>query len=284
MNNEIKRGRFMNEKTEEIWRGKAKKLYQKSNQEEKFMINEILKKYQSNKDELKGYDYKYVLELSDLLGSKDKNFSKKRLELYHNRIKRLKNNHICRTEKDILINVPNSPNIKSDIINKKNPKTFMTNIFGTYNYNKTYNNFYNKGKKMNNSNQKNYQNIDIYNKTSYKYNSPMKIASLKYLLTHPKSNSCNKRDNILTSFYLTQYNNTNDEDSLDTTSLVGKEAFLFSGDKEKYHEYLQKEFKFFDQPELREAKYLFEKQKRVKLFKRLSNAINTSMFKADNRS
>ena len=271
MNNIIKKGGFINDKLDQVWRGRAKPLYQKSNQEEKYMINDILKKYKSNQDELKGYNYKYVLELSDLLGQKDKNFSKKRLELYKNRINSRKNTQIYHTEKNLLDNIPSTPNIKSDINNKNKIKTFMTNTYGNNKYNKTSNNFFNKGKNFyNNSNLQNYQNIDIYNKTSSYYNSPLKIASLKYLLTNPKSKSCNKKDKIIASFYLTQYN-TNDEDSLDTTSLVGKEAFLFSGDKEKYHEYLQKEFRFFDQPKLREAKYLFEKQKRIKLFKRLSN-------------
>ena len=271
MNNIIKKGGFINDKLDQVWRGRAKPLYQKSNQEEKYMINDILKKYKSNQDELKGYNYKYVLELSDLLGQRDKNFSKKRLELYKNRINSRKNTQIYHTEKNLLDNIPSTPNIKSDINNKNKIKTFMTNTYGNNKYNKTSNNFFNKGKNFyNNSNLQNYQNIDIYNKTSSYYNSPLKIASLKYLLTNQKSKSCNKKDNIIASFYLTQYNN-NDEDSLDTTSLVGKEAFLFSGDKEKYHEYLQKEFRFFDQPKLREAKYLFEKQKRIKLFKRLSN-------------
>ena len=271
MNNIIKKGGFINDKLEQIWRGRAKQLYQKSNQEEKYMLNEILKKYKSNQDELKGYNYKYVLELSDLLGQRDKNFSKKRLELYKNRINSRQNTHIYHTEKNLIENISNTPNIKSDINSKKKIKTFMTNTYGNNKYNKTSNNFFNKGKNnYNNLNLQNFQNIDIYNKTSSYYNSPLKIASLKYLLTNQKSKSCNKKDNIIASFYLTQYNN-NDEDSLDTTSLVGKEAFLFSGDKEKYHEYLQKEFRFFDQPKLREAKYLFEKQKRIKLYKRLPN-------------
>ena len=281
MNNEIKCGTYMNEKINEIWRGKSKPLFNKPYPEKKYMINDILKKYQFSQDERKGYDYKYILELTDLLGQRDKLFSKKRLELYNSRINHKKKTLIHNTSKMLeeenkLINNYPQQSTKSinklELFNKKKPVTFMTNIFDNPQYNKTkyYNTFYNKENKY----MKNYKNFDIYNKTSYNYNSPMKIASLKYLLTNPKSKSCKKDkfgNNITTSFYLTQYN-SKDEDSFDTTSLVGKEEFLLSGDREKYHEYLQKEYKFYVQPKLREAKYLFDKQKRTKLFKKIPNA------------
>ncbi len=274
INKEFGQGGFIKDSSEEIWRGRKKKLYPKSNQEEKYMLNEILKKYQSNQDERKGYNYKYVLELSNLLGQKDKYFSKKRLELYKNRINNRKKTNISHTQKNLLDNIHNIQNIKTDFINKKKQKTFMTNIIGNNKYNKTYNNFYNKEKNIYNNyiSNSNNQKIDFYNKTSNNYNSPIKIASLKYLLTNPKNKNYikNKGDKIITSFYLTQYN-SNDADSFDTTSLVGKEAYLFSGDREKYHEFLQKEYKFFEQPKLRETKYLFDKQKRIKLFKKLTN-------------
>jgi hypothetical protein len=270
MNNEIKCGTFMNEKIDEIWRGKSKPIFSKPYPEKKYMINEILKKYQSSQDERKGYDYKYVLELTDLLGQKDKNFSKKRLELYNKRINNKKKIFINNTEKNLI-----QANKTANNFNKKKPITFMTNIYENTNFNKNkfynsfYNNFYNKGNRIMNLKLNNNRDFDLYNKTSYNYNSPLKIASLKYLL-NPKSKSCKKDNNIATSFYLTQFN-TKDEDSFDTTSLVGKEAYLFSGDREKYHEYLQKEYKFFDQPKLRQAKFLFDKQKRIKLFKKLPN-------------
>jgi hypothetical protein len=209
--------------------------------------------------------------LTDLLGQKDKNFSKKRLELYNKRINNKKKIFINNTEKNLI-----QANKTANNFNKKKPITFMTNIYENTNFNKNkfynsfYNNFYNKGNRIMNLKLNNNRDFDLYNKTSYNYNSPLKIASLKYLL-NPKSKSCKKDNNIATSFYLTQFN-TKDEDSFDTTSLVGKEAYLFSGDREKYHEYLQKEYKFFDQPKLRQAKFLFDKQKRIKLFKKLPNA------------
>jgi len=292
MNKEIKSGAIMNEKIQEIWRGKHNQLYENSYPEEKYMLNEILKKYQSNKDQLKGFNYKYILELTDLLGQKDKNFSKKRLELYNNRIHNTKKQYSNKNEKYLLksykktYNISNKPNYKSDLFNKKNQMTFMTNFNGDIKFkkNKTYNSFYNKRNKNNNYNIANMNTnkyIEIYNKTSYNYNSPLRVASLKFLLSNPKSKSCrrehlkninkNLESNFTSSFYLTQYNMNND-DSFDTTSLVGKEDFLISGDREKYHEYLQKEYKFFDVPRIRQIKFLLDKQKRIKLFKKMPNA------------
>ena len=292
MDKEIKSGAIMNEKIQEVWRGKHNQLYENSYPEEKYMLNEILKKYQSNKDQLKGFNYKYILELTDLLGQKDKNFSKKRLELYNNRIHNIKKQYSNKNEKYLLksykkaYNVSNKPNHKTDLFNKKNQMTFMTNFNGDIknNKNKTYNSFYNKRNKNNNYNFANMNSnkyIEIYNKTSYNYNSPLRVASLKFLLSNPKSKSSrrehlkninkNLESNFTSSFYLTQYNMNND-DSFDTTSLVGKEDFLISGDREKYHEYLQKEYKFFDVPRLRQIKFLLDKQKRIKLFKKMPNA------------
>ena len=42
---------------------------------------------------MKGFGSKYLLQLSDLLGQKDKNFTKKRLELYSKRIAKTINNN-----------------------------------------------------------------------------------------------------------------------------------------------------------------------------------------------
>ena len=270
MNKNIQSGTFVNDKIEEKWRGRIKRRYTNNSTEEKFMINEILKKYKISQYEKKGFNFKYILELSDLLGQKDKEFSRKRLKLYNNRINIRKKTVLNNTEKNSLeeFKVPKTPqnfNIKLEI--KQKPKIFMTNINGN-NKNKTFNNFNKKG---------NFFNINNYNKPSFSnYNSPNRINSLKYLLTEEnknlKKNLTNKKikNNINPSFYLTQYYSKN-EDSFDNTSLDGKEAFLLSGDREKYHEYLQKQYKFFEQPKLRQAKYLFEKQKRIKLFKNLPN-------------
>ena len=286
MDKEIKSGIIMTDKIDDLWRGKNNPAYQNSYPEEKYMLNQIMKKYQSNKDERSGYNYKYVLELTNLLGGKDKDFSKKRLELYNNRIEVTKKQYNNKNEKYLLktykkaYNLPNKFNYKIDKFNKRN----QTNKDIRYNKYKTYNNFYKKRNKNNykdidqsfkyNSNKY----LDIYNKTSYNYNSPSKVSSLKFLLTNNSKSSQkgtmqkmkNLDSNYTSSLYLTQFNMN--DDSFDTTSLVGKEDFLVSGDREKYHEYLQKEYKFFDVPRVRQLKFMFDKQKRIKLFKKMPNA------------
>ena len=147
MNNEIKAGGFINDKVDEIWRGKSKHLFIKSNQEEKYMINDLLKKYKSSQDERKGYDYKYVLELSNLLGQKDKDFSKKRLELYNNRINNKRKTFINHTENNIEKKFKTPNNIPKN----NNFKNRFNNKYEIYKNNKyrTYNNFYKKGNKKN---------------------------------------------------------------------------------------------------------------------------------------
>ena len=147
------------------------------------------------------------------------------------------------------------------------------------NINTKKNNFYNtfyKGRNKNNIGFNNQNNQDYYDKTSYNYNSPLRIKSLKYHLSDSKNKSWGKdilknNNNPNTGILITQYNN-NVEDDFDNTSLVGKEEFLFSRDKEKYHEYLNKQYKFFNQPKLIQIKYLYEKQKRIKLFKKMPYA------------
>jgi hypothetical protein len=285
MDKEIKTGIIMTDKIEDIWRGKNYPGYPNSYPEERYMLNQIMKKYQSNKDERSGYNYKYILELTNLLGGKDKDFSKKRLELYNNRVQITKKQYNDKNEKYLLksykktYNIPSKFNYRIDKFNKKNQ---MNNKY------KTYNSFYNKGKKNNNDINRSFKMNnnnkygDIYTKTSYNYNSPSKVESLKFLLSNKKCKSSQKGkmkniknqnvdSNYTSSLYLTQFNMNNDE-SFDTTSLVGKEDFLVSGDREKYHEYLQKEYKFFDVPRIRQLKFMYDKQKRIKLFKKMPNA------------
>ena len=286
IDNEIKSGGIENKrKIDEIWRGRTKELHDNPQSEQKYQLNQIIKKYQSNKDERKGYDYKYILELTDLLAKKDSDFTKKRLELYNRRISSKKNLNKLELDKSLsqLYRTTNyfnqTPKLQGDKLNK-NPITFMTYIYGNkknnnFRKNNFYNTFYN-GRNKNNNNLNNQNNQDFYYKTSYNYNSPLRIKSLKYLLSDSKNKSWGKEliknnNKANTGILITQYNN-NVEDDFDNTSLVGKEDFLFSRDKEKYHEYLNKQYKFFNQPKLIQIKYLYEKQKRIKLFKKLPNA------------
>ena len=307
IDNEIKSGGIRSKKkNDEIWRGRTKEYNDDPQIEQKYQLNQIIKKYQSNKDERKGYDFKYILELTDLLAKKDDNFTKKRLELYNRRISSKKNLNKLEIDKSLsqLYKTANhfnqKPKLQVDKLNK-NHINFMTYITGNNkNINIKKNNFYNtfyKGRNKNNNGFNNQNNQDYYYKTSYNYNSPLRIKSLKYLLSDSKNKSWGKdilknNNNPNTGILITQYNN-NVEDDFDSTSLVGKEDFLFSRDKEKYHEYLNKQYKFFNQPKLIQIKYLYEKQKRIKLFKKMPNAkylflkkedpLKTEIFKRINR-
>jgi len=266
---EIKSGRVMNRiKIDEIWRGRANESNPTLNSEKKYQFNQIIKNYKNDKNELKGFDYKYILELSDLLAKKDNNFYKKRLELYRSRVKGKKKENYYNINTALLH--PNSTTYnfrKKQIIqseSNRRQKSFMTFINGSNKNNKAnLNNESNSGRNFNKQ-----RNNDLYN-----YKSPTRIFSLKNLISNSDSKSSGK--NILNNtnkqgFLITQYN-SNVEDENDTTSLAGKEAFLFSGDKEKYHEYLDKEYNFFNQPKLIQIKYLYEKKKRIKLFKKIPN-------------
>ena len=269
---EIKSGRVMNRiKIDEIWRGR--KNESTPNSEKKHQFNQIIKNYKADKNELKGFDYKYILELSDLLAKKDNNFYKKRLELYRSRVKGKKkhNNYNINTTLLEPYNTANNFHKKQNIQIESNRrhKSFITFINGS---NKKYKaNLNNESISGRNFSKQRYD--DLYNKSSYNYNSPTRIFSIKNMVSNSDSkdyekNKINKKNNP--GFLLTQYN-TKVEDEGDTTSLSGKEAFLFSLDKEKYHEYLDKEYNFFNQPKLIQIKYLYEKKKRIKLFKKIPN-------------
>ena len=257
----IKIGGVNDSIAEKLWRGKTESFKSKSNQEKNFYLKEVMKKYQTNQDELKGYNYKYVLELSDLLGQRDKDFSKKRLELYNHRIEKEKKQYSKTHEKFIKYQTFYKP--------KK-----QTNYFMDFFDSRKKNN-YAKGNSMHSFNNTMYNNKqnnnikkDAYYRTTYNYNWPNKY---NFLLDN-KNKKCNDRkyNNILTEF--NNKRNEKEEQSFDTTSLVGKEDFLASGDKERYHEYLSREYNFFNQARLRQMKYIFDKQKRIKLFKKLPNA------------
>ena len=279
MKENIKAGTgIMSEKIEELCRGYRNPFQKSSYQEEKYMINEILKKYKYSQDEKKGYSSKYVLELSNLLGSKNKNFPKERLELYNNRINKKSDTFIKYDIDNYLLQKKNSEQLKKSIqtlkkgmTNKKKVKTFMTNIFSNVPNNKTSLHFYEKGFSNKNKNRP-------------------KLFSLNNSLANTKKKFEFKNKEQEFKFIKSIAQN---EDSFDTTSLVGKEEFFVSGDREKYQEFLQKEYQFFEQPKLGELKFLIEKQKRIKLFKKQTNykylnykkedPIKTEIFRRINR-
>ena len=258
---------------EKLWRGKTESFMYKTSPEKNFYLKEVMKKFQTNQDEMKGYNYKYVLELSDLLGGKDKDFSKKRLQLYNHRIEKEKKQYSKTQGKFIKYQKAYKPkqqtNYFLEYFDNRKKNNFMINHKG--NMDNTFTNTINSNKEKNNFNQKE---VGTYYKTTYNYNSPNKIGELKYLLndkTSKKYNNTEKKyNNIMTE--ISNKKNDQEEQSFDTTSLVGKEDFLASGDKERYHEYLSREYNFFNQARLRQMKYIFDKQKRIKLFKKLPNA------------
>ncbi len=261
-------GNGINLTSEKLWRGKTKSFLAKTRPEENFYIKEVMKKYQTNQDELNGYNYKYVLELSDLLGQKDKDFSKKRLKLYNNRIENEKKQYSKTNKKFIKYQTAYKPkkqaNYFMDFFDRKKKNNYFSN--NKPNIHTTFSNtlYNNKDKNIKK------KELEMYYKTTYN-----NFTSPEFLLNDKTNKKFNlntekKYNNAITE--LSNKKNDNDEQSFDTTSLVGKEDFLANGDKERYHEYLSKEYNFFNQAKLRQMKYLFDKQKRIKLFKKLPNA------------
>ena len=80
------------ERFEDKWRGRKKQKNYLTLTEDNYQINQILKNLQSSKDQINGFSAKYISKLTDLLCRKDKNFTRKRLELYNERINKIKAN------------------------------------------------------------------------------------------------------------------------------------------------------------------------------------------------
>ena len=122
---------FLNEKEDYAWRANKKQIFEKSSQEEKYNLNEILKYHELNKDKyIQGFTSKYFRKLTDLLSkNKYKKYSKERLELYNSRINKSQKIYIEKNDKD--------SNIKSSL-NKKIKNPFITSLYSynikNYNY------------------------------------------------------------------------------------------------------------------------------------------------------
>ena len=110
------------DKFEDKWRAKFKRKNYLTLTEDNYQINQILKNFQSNKDQINGFSSKYIQQLSDLLGQKDKNFTKKRLELYNNRINKINSNIIESEEKYNLKTYSSLSNINSKLNRMFNSK------------------------------------------------------------------------------------------------------------------------------------------------------------------
>ena len=236
------------ERFENKWRGKNKhKII--SLTEDNYQIKEIIKKYKSSRDEINGFSSKYLLQLSDLLGQKDKNFSKKRLELYDKRINKIKLNINENEERKAITTYNSITNINSNlkrIFNSKKAESVTMYCSERY-----------KNKK----NHKKNKNLSERSKT------------FKHLLSKPINNKkffINK-NKISQLILLTQFNSKKEDENYDDDSLKGKEDYLLNRDNEKYHQYLKNEYNFFNNNNIKEIIYLNEKYKRNKLFKSISN-------------
>jgi hypothetical protein len=244
INNQFKNsGAFSNDKSDNKWRGKDNQNSCLNSAEDNYQLKQILKGYQKSQDELNGYNSKYINQLTDLLSRKDKNFTRKRLELYINRINNKEtifNNYNDKSKDPYkTISTINSrlnrmfkPR-KSQLLKKHTSNTLKKGRI----YYKTISNFYPISLKDNN------------NYFKYKMRNRNKLA-----------------ESIISSQL-----RKNDDDSFDH-SLKGKEGFLMTGDRDKYKEFLQKEYKFFVTPDINQIIYTYEKNQRMKNFKNIQNS------------
>ena len=271
--NQIKSsGVFLNDRYENTW-----KLRNERNNinltEDNFQIRQIIRRYHTNQDEIKGFNSKYLIQLTDLLGKKDKNFPKKRMQLYNKRINN-KNILFHNNEKNIKEAYKTistmSPNSETNNSPKKyeSPNKFIfqsSRPKGSRTLNCDFN------LNLNNKN----STYSLYSKTMSAFYSPIKTKSSKFKYNLSKSG--NKIDNLkykkrnrIAKKVISSYFGNNDEDS--TGNLInGKDQFLLSGDKDRYHKYLQKKYKFFLTPDINNMIYLYEKSERNKMFENSPN-------------
>ena len=259
INNQLKgSGGFLNDRHEEKWRGKNNNQNSINLTEDHYQLKQILKGYQNSKNELKGYNSKYINQLTDLLYKRDKNFTKKRFELYSNRINNKEYRASLNNDKN-----QERPYRATSRINSRLDRMFHSRKHESVTM---YNTSRINSHKINN-------NIHIQKAIDSSLNrnrrsilTPIKIKSIKYILNN---NNINK-NKIAKSLVLSQLG-TKQDDSFDT-SLKGKEEFLVSGDREKYQEYLTKEYQFVISPNINHAIYLFEKNQRTKNYKNVPNS------------
>ena len=224
--------------------------------EDNYEINQILRKYQSNKNEIKGFSSKYLTQLSDLLAQKDKNFTKKRFEIYNRRIAKMKSQNNDNNEKNTLQSFHSLSNINAKlnrIFKSKKSDTFT--MFCADRSEKILNK-----KKLKN----------IFSKT-IETNASKSQKNLRDIIKNRKTFFLN-RNKINKNILLTQFNSKEkEEDNSYEDNIKGKEEFFISGDKDKYKEYLKKEYNFFNSNNLNQIMFLKEKNKRKKLFKSIEN-------------
>ena len=258
-------GVFLNDRYEKKWRVQRNKKNFFNPIEDKFEVKQIIKRYQTSKDEFKGYNSKYLHQLTDLLDKKNKNFAQKRFQLYNKRI----NSH------DIIFN-NNGNNFKkshktlSPVSSKlermfNSKKHFTVNMFSS-------NNKFGKNKKMkknlniNNRNSKN----NLYKEPLGTINSSNKKKILQiFRISKSEKNLFNNRKKTkITKSIISSESGSSDEDTFDN-QYKGKEKFIISGDMEKYQEYLHKKYNFIENNDINHMIYLYEINERNKLYKNI---------------
>ena len=213
-----------------------------------------MKNLLSNKDQIKGFSSKYITKLTDLLSKKNKNYTKKRLELYNQRIKELKRNVNDDEKKNNLKTYSSLTNINSKLNRMFNSKKSETVTM-----------FFNKSYKKRQS--QSY----IYSKTTNNF--PTQSNSVKSLFQKPKRKKLCliNRNKVNGSNTLSLFGfNENDYNSYDNLNKE-QEEFLMYHDNEKYHKYLKKKYQFFNLNDINQIIFLNERNKRFKLFKSIEN-------------
>ena len=260
---------FLNEKEDYAWRANKKQIFEKSSQEEKYNLNEILKYHELNKDKyIQGFTSKYFRKLTDLLSkNKYKKYSKERLELYNSRINKSQKIYIEKNDKD--------SNIKSSL-NKKIKNPFITSL---YSYNIKNYNYKNENKIIKNNllsnnyikNQKAFFSSSIssfsnrvydkkiaknksksndfseWRKQLYKSNKKNKNKFFsKYMSYKNMMEKTIKNGNELENNFSFSYYNKNKINSSKNNMIDGREEFFNDLDKDKYHNFLRSQYQFFD--------------------------------------
>lgn len=244
INNQFKNsGAFSNDKSDNKWRGKDNQNSCLNSAEDNYQLKQILKRYQKSQDELNGYNSKYINQLTDLLYRKDKNFTRKRLELYTNRINNKETffNNYNDKIKDPYKTISTISSKLDRMFKPRKSQLFKKHTSNTLKKGRIY-----------------YKTISNFNPISLKDNNNY----FKYKMRN--------RNKLAESIISSQLRKS-DDDSFDH-SLKGKEGFYMTGDRDKYKEFLQKEFKFFVTPDINQIIYTYEKNQRMKNFKNIQNS------------
>lgn len=270
------------DKKEDVWRVKKPELKFTTAPEDKYCMNEIIKKYILNtRKSNDGLDSKYFQNFTDLLTkrSDQKTYAKKRLELFYNRVAHFKKKNFSKSFSN---NLYLDPYLNNKIKQNRN-STFITYIEGlnktkSGNFRKKnlkyMDNYFNKKENLNDlyniyKPYKSFYNTDqSNNKNLYDFNNftPIVDKPQKFIMNNKKSDFSDDAS----SFFASQYNENNNT-SIDN-DIIAKEELLQTGDKTKYLQFLNNKYKFFYNSKLYQSKYSNDKKKRIWLYKKKPNS------------